>query len=290
MSVLLHISDTHFGTERPEVVEALIRMAVDLRPDLVVFSGDITQRARRKQFAEARRFVDSLLAPALVLPGNHDIPLFNLWARALHPYRNFSRQFGNDLEPTVDRDDLLVIGVKTTRRYRHKDGEVSAEQIARVVDRLHESRPGQLRVVVTHQPVHVLRAEDDANVLKRSALAITAWSGAGADLILGGHIHLPFAAPLSERYAGLASETWVAQAGTAVSTRVRREAPNSVNVIRYDPAKSQTRYEIERWDYRPANATGVDGEFFPVSVVQGVRDVDGGHTVSHAATMGVRPR
>ena len=274
MSVLLHISDTHFGTEQPEVAEALVRMAIALGPDLVVLSGDITQRARRKQFAEARRFVDRLPAPTLALPGNHDIPLFNPWARALHPYRNYSRQFGTDLDPTFDLKDVFVVGVKTTRRYRHKDGEVSDAQIAHVVDRLHRAGPRRLRIVVTHQPAHVLRAEDQANVLQGAASAIAAWAAAGADLILGGHIHLPFAAPLTERYPDLPREMWIAQAGTAVSTRVRHEAPNSVNVIRYERATSQTRYAIERWDYQRGGAQEAEGKFAPVSVVQAMRDPD----------------
>ena len=274
MSVLLHISDTHFGTERPEVAEALVRMAVALGPDLVVLSGDITQRARRSQFADARRFVDRLPAPTFALPGNHDIPLFNLWARAFHPYRNYSREFGTDLDPTFDLADMVMIGVKTTRRYRHKDGEVSGAQIASVVSRLHRAGPDRLRIVVTHQPAFVLRAEEQPNVLQGAASAIAAWAAAGADLILGGHIHLPFAAPLRRGYPDLPREVWIAQAGTAVSKRVRQDAPNSVNVIRYDRAAPQTHYTIERWDYRQGDATESESRFAPVSVVQGIRDPD----------------
>ena len=277
MSVLLHISDTHFGTEQPPVVEALIRMASELRPDLVVFSGDITQRARRNQFAAARRFVDRLSAPTLVLPGNHDIPLFNLWARALHPYRNYTRQFGADLDPTFDLPDVLVVGVKTTRRYRHINGEVSAGQIARVVERIHRARSTQLRIVVTHQPVHVIGTHDETNLLRGAARAVHAWSSAGVDLILGGHIHLPFARPLSERYASLPREIWIAQAGTAVSSRVRYEAPNSVNVIRYERATSQARYVIERWDYRAGVGNAAGGVFACVASTEASRALETFH-------------
>ena len=271
MSVLLHVSDTHFGTEQPPVVEALVAMAHELRPDLIVFSGDITQRARRSQFAAARHFVDRLPAPALVLPGNHDIPLFNLWARVLHPYANYARQFGADLDPRWESPDVLVVGVKTTRRYRHKHGEVSAEQTARVVERLRRATPGQLRIVVTHQPVHVIGTHDEANLLRGAAAAVAAWAAAGADLVLGGHIHLPFAVPLSERYPDLPRQVWIAQAGTAVSARVRYEAPNSVNVIRNHPASAKTRFRIERWDYRASVADGGVGVFACVDVVEAMR-------------------
>jgi hypothetical protein len=131
-----------------------------------------------------------------------------------------------------------------------------------------------LRVVVTHQPAHVLRTKDEPDLLQAAASAIAAWASAGADLILGGHIHLPFAVPLKERYPDLPRSVWIAQAGTAVSTRVRAEAPNSANVIRYDRSTSQTHYAIERWDYRPGIEGAAEGEFAAVSVAQGLRDPD----------------
>ncbi len=185
MSTLLQISDTHFGTERPHVLQALLELNAACRPDVVVLSGDITQRARRSQFAAARRFMVRLQAPrSIVVPGNHDIPLFNVFARAFRPYANFNRAFGDDLEPLLDTPALLVIGVNTTRAARHTDGEVSAVQIERVAQRLQRASQQQLRIVVTHQPVLVIRDSDIANLLHGHAAAVKAWSGAGADILL----------------------------------------------------------------------------------------------------------
>jgi 3',5'-cyclic AMP phosphodiesterase CpdA len=193
MSLVLQISDTHFGTEQPPVVEALVRLARDHAPSLVVLSGDITQRARRRQFRAARAFVDRLGAPAtLAIPGNHDIPLFNLAARLFTPYANHCREFGADLEPEFESEQLFVIALNTTRIYRHKDGEVSAEQIARVAQRLERATPSQLRIVVAHQPVAVTRPQEETNLLHGCEAAVRSWAHAGADLILGGHIHLPY--------------------------------------------------------------------------------------------------
>lgn len=115
MSVLLHIADTHFGTEQPPVVEALVALAAQQRPDLVVLAGDITQRARPAQFRAAKAFVDRLGAPVLAVPGNHDIALFDLWARLTRPYARYAEVFGADLEPVHASADLLVVGVNTTR-------------------------------------------------------------------------------------------------------------------------------------------------------------------------------
>ena len=250
MSVVLQVSDTHFGTEQPVVVEALLRLVRAQLPDLVVLSGDITQRARWSQFRTARAFTERLAVPAtLVLPGNHDIPLFNLVARLLAPYAHYQRAFGTELEPAFTSADLLVVGVNTTRPSRHKDGEVSAGQIARVSGRLRQAHDAQLRMVVTHQPVHVTRPEDETNVLHGHREAVYAWAGAGVDLILGGHIHLPYVRPLRERFSDLPRPVWAVQAGTAVSSRVRNGIPNSVNLIRYTSAEHPRRCVIERWDH-----------------------------------------
>ena len=257
MSVVLHISDTHFGTEQPRVVEALVALAAQQRPDVVVLSGDITQRARPAQFRAAKAFVDRLGAPVVAVPGNHDIALFDLWARFTRPYARYAKAFGAELEPVHAAPDLLVVGVNTTRAWRHKHGEVSAAQIDRVASLLAAAGAQQLRVVVVHQPAAVTRAEDHVNLLRGHQAALRAWSAAGADLVLGGHIHLPYT--LAQH--GLARRLWVVQAGTAVSSRIRLEAPNSVNILRWG-ASSGARAEraragaeagkdclIEQWDF-----------------------------------------
>ena len=255
MSVLLQVSDTHFGTERAAAVEALVALAAEERPDLVVLSGDITQRARRREFAAARRLVERLPARAtLAIPGNHDIPLFDLFTRIVDPYRGYTRAFGAALEPAYESDDLLVLGVNTTRAHRHKHGEVSAGQIERVARRLQAAPAHKLRIVVTHHPMHVPTGADEANLLRGHAEAAAAWAAAGADLVMGGHIHLPFVRPMRERLPGLARALWVVQAGTAVSHRVRPGGgeANSVNVVRYDSAADAGGCVVERLEHRPA--------------------------------------
>jgi 3',5'-cyclic AMP phosphodiesterase CpdA len=250
MTVLLQISDPHFGTERPMVVAALLRLIDTLTPGLVIVSGDITQRARRHQFAAARAFFDTLGAtPRVVIPGNHDIPLFDPLARLCYPYANHQRAFGEELEPVFDSPDVLVIGVNTTRPYRHTDGEVSMRQIRRVAARLEAGRDAQLRVVVTHQPVAVTRTQDEKNLLRGHERAVPRWARAGADLIVGGHIHLPYVLPLHDRFAGLPRRVWAVQAGTALSHRVRGSIDNSVNVIRYRMSEGARGTTVERWDY-----------------------------------------
>lgn len=266
MTTIVQLSDPHFGTELPHVAAALSRFVKSLSAEVLVLSGDITQRAHRSEFTAARDFLDGLgIANQLVVPGNHDIPLFNLPARALMPYKGFRRVFGKNLEPTYSSRDLLIIALNTTRRYRHVDGEVSNAQIDRVETLLKNASKEQLRIVVTHQPVSVQKSEDEIDLLHRHAGAIRRWTAAGVDLILGGHIHLPYIVALHEQYADLPRQAWAVQAGTCMSSRLRHEAGNSVNVIRYQGYMLEApvhgnftpRYKrcctIERWDYQTAS-------------------------------------
>ena len=249
MTTLLQISDPHFGTEQAPVLQALHELAVAVSPDLVVLSGDITQRARRAQFAAARRFVDRLAPRALLaIPGNHDVPLIvNLAARLAAPYENYQRAFGKPLDGTYETDELLVQALNTTRPWRHKHGELSAAQIRQVSQRLRAAAPAQLRVVVLHHPIWALRASDEANLVRGHRDAIDAWTAAGVDLVLGGHIHLPYLHALPS--APGRCPAWAVQAGTAVSARVRDGVPNSVNLLRCGGGVLPRRCVVERWDF-----------------------------------------
>jgi 3',5'-cyclic AMP phosphodiesterase CpdA len=257
VTVLLQISDPHFGTEQPSVVKALVALSHQIRPDLLVLSGDITQRARRRQFEAASEFVRALEIPnVLAVPGNHDIPLFDLAGRALDPYARYRSAFGEELEPRFDAPDCLVLGVKTTRRYRHTDGEISEEQRERVAAELGRASPEQLRVIVVHQPVAVPRDSEVHNVAHGSGAAVRRWSESGADVILAGHIHLPFVLPLHETMAPLSRPLWAVNAGTAVSSRIRYDAGNSVNVLRTSREAPRVG-SLEHWTFQGPSAAFV---------------------------------
>lgn len=240
---ILHISDTHFGTQWPAVVDALVALAHSLAPDLVVLGGDVTQRARRAQFRAAVDFLRRLPAPVLAVPGNHDIPLFDLWSRCLRPYGNFRQALGPNLQPSFETPRLLVLGVNSTRPARHTDGELSDAQVRGVARRLRAADPAQLRVVVLHHPMRSVTLQDTANLVKGHEQAARLWAASGADLVLGGHIHLPYIVPL---HPDAARRAWAVQAGTAVSHRLRAGVPNSVNHIVYPPDGGCC--VVEQWD------------------------------------------
>lgn len=249
MSVLLQISDPHFGTEQPRVAEALRQLHQQLAPDVVVVSGDITQRARRGQFDAARRFFDSLTPSTLLaIPGNHDIPLFNLASRVLSPYAGYARVFGDTRDDEYASDHWFIVCVDTTRPWRHKHGEISSDQIAHVARRVASATSAQLRVVVTHHPIAVSSSEDRRNLLRGHAAAIASWTDAGVDIVLGGHIHLPAVMRASAAVDGT-RPLWAVQAGTALSSRTRGRHPNSVTVVRKTVDAGVREARVEQWDF-----------------------------------------
>ena len=253
MSVLVQISDPHFGSERPAAVEALVRLVEELGPDLVMLSGDITQRARAKQFEAAAAFMQRLKVPnRLVIPGNHDIPLFDLATRLLNPYGRYQKAFGTELEPSYEARDCLVLGVNSTRPYRVTDGEISELQRERVARALRAASPTQLRVVVLHHPVAVPREAEVHNVAHGGVDAVRAWSEAGAEHH-SRRTHSSALHPSAPRTrARPKNPIWAVNAGTSVSTRTRHDAGNSVNVLRTSLTEPRV-CTVEQWTFGRAS-------------------------------------
>lgn len=242
MGVLMHLSDLHFGAHDPRVCAAVHALARRLDVALVVVSGDLTQRATARQFDAAHHFIAGLPAlRTLVLPGNHDLPLFAWWERLGHAYRRYARWWGDDLEPVCDAGGFFVVGVNTTRPWRHQRGSLSRAQIDAVAQRLATAPRDRWRIVVTHHPLVARHAGDAEHRPHRAAEAVTRWRDAGAALLLSGHAHEP---GLSEVLPGL----WTAHAGTAVSVRLRAQAPNSLITLE----DRGGRRCLTRWDFDPA--------------------------------------
>jgi predicted phosphodiesterase len=255
MTVLLHLSDTHFGTEQVPVLEAVLDLAHELMPDIVVLSGDLTQRATVDQFRQAQAFLRRMPDTDWVIqPGNHDLPLFAWWERMRRPYGRYRRVLGLDsIEPVVDLHEIQITCVNTTRWWRQQLGALSHAQIDAVATRLCEARAGTWRIVSCHHPLAVQRDQDRRDRPWRHAQAVSRWRAAGMDLLLSGHIHVPALLPLHAPDANPSSPPcWLSQAGSACSRRLRAGQANSVTVLRQgesELARGGRRRDWTRWDY-----------------------------------------
>jgi 3',5'-cyclic AMP phosphodiesterase CpdA len=250
MRLVAHLSDLHFGRVHRPALEPLRRRVVELAPDLVVVSGDLTQRARAAQFREARAFLDSLPGPQVVVPGNHDVPLYNVLARFLQPLGGFRRFIARDVEPSFVDDEIAVLGVNTARSFVFKGGRIAEERIAEVAKKFCALPEGVTKVVVTHHPFDVPGDYKENQIVGRAGKALEAFTHCGADLFLAGHLHLSHAESTSERYQHQGRSGLVVQAGTATSTRERGET-NSFNFLRIErEAVHIDRYE---WDVERGN-------------------------------------
>lgn len=246
MRSIVHLSDIHFGRVNPLTLSPLIETITKIHPDLVAVSGDLTQRARSHQFKEARAFLDALPKPQIVVPGNHDVPLYNVFARFVQPLRKYRRYITNDLRPFYSDDEITVLGANTSRSLTIKGGRINEDQVAWMRERFCVNDPLVVKVVVTHHPFDLPEGYDERHLIGRARMAMESLASCGVDLFLVGHLHVSHTTRSANRYKIEGHSALVVQAGTAASTRGRGEA-NSFNVIRID----HPTITVERFEWLP---------------------------------------
>lgn len=259
MRTLVHLSDLHFGRINPATPGPLLECVEQLSPDLVVVSGDLTQRARAWQFREARDFLARLPKPQIVVPGNHDVPLYDVVSRFVRPLVNYRRYITDDLEPYYRDDEIAAIGISTARSFTFKGGRINELQVAGVREKLCALPPQTTRVIVTHHPFDLPEGRARADLVGRARMAMETFVACGCDVILSGHLHVSHTGHTAIRYRLPGRSALLVQAGTATSTR-EREEPNSFNVLRIDPP----RIEVERrvFDYESCRFVSAATEVF----------------------------
>ncbi len=241
MTRILHRSDLHFGTVEDDLAQDCLALAARLAPDATVVSGDLTQRARPDQFAQALAFVDQLPQPALVVPGNHDIPLYNLPIRLLAPFRKHIKAFGPNLEPTLTLPGAVLQGANTANPYVWKSGLLRPASLTRLKQTFAAAPPDLWRVAVLHH-APVPAADATPADIAHPAEALLQLAATGAQIVLSGHTHMPHWGA-AKTQAGML----FLQVGTAISTRRKTDA-NDLSLIQLDA----TGVTLRSWLSRPS--------------------------------------
>ncbi|WP_316013218.1 metallophosphoesterase [Roseobacter sp. HKCCA0434] len=229
MTRLVQISDLHFGTVDPDLLEPLSQAIGEAAPDLVIMAGDFVQRARASQFSDAAEFMAGLGRPWLGVPGNHDIPLFNLPLRLIDPFRAYKRWIDTDLQPRASLAGVQVVGLNTADPHSHQRGIVSPEEIERIGEAI-RAADGSLVVIVAHHPFHQ-SPDVEKKLMLGAADALEHWAQCGPHVIMSGHLHQWLVEPFARRKG--ANMTLQLHCGTGLSTR-RRGNPNDFAIVDCD--------------------------------------------------------
>ena len=249
---IAHLSDLHFGAEDPKVVAGTLAWLQEQRPDLVIISGDFTQRARREQFEQASAYLNRLRADGhclLVVPGNHDIPLYDIGRRFGAPLRRYKRWISHDLCPWFENDHVAVLGINTARSLTFKSGRLNRDQMRLIEERFAGVPESKTRILVTHHPLYAMpigEGSELSEAVGRHDDAVRAVCRAGVHVALAGHFHRTYAGA-ARKMVETAGPALVIQAGTATSVRLRNNELQSFNWI-HAHRNNDIELQVIAWD------------------------------------------
>jgi len=259
MRKILQISDVHFGRPHLAEVSAGVLELVDRRqPDLVVIAGDLTQRAKPREFVLARRWVDRLSRPSVAVPGNHDVPMYRFWERLFTPFGAYRRHFDAEFEPLFEDEELFVICINSAFNWTIKDGRVGSARLRRAARRLAAAPNGKTRIAVVHHELIPAPRFGAQKVMSNAEALVELLAAGGVELVLSGHLHQAYCARAESYYPALGSSMVIAHSGTTTSSRGRgcERGHNSAQWIEIEPGSIR----LTKLEWEPALAGFVDRE------------------------------
>jgi 3',5'-cyclic AMP phosphodiesterase CpdA len=249
---IAHLSDIHFGANDPKIVAATTAWLEEAQPDLVVISGDFTHRARAEQFEAASAWLNRLRADGheiLAVPGNHDIPLYDVVRRFAAPLDRYKRHISNDLCPWFENEQVAVLGINTARSLTIRDGRINRSQMRMIEQRFAAVPPEKTRILVTHHPLFALpigAGSELTEAVGRHEDAVSAVCRAGVHAALAGHFHRTYA-EAARKMVERAGGALVIQAGTATSYRLRNDELQSFNWLHVH-RNDDIELQVVAWD------------------------------------------
>jgi 3',5'-cyclic AMP phosphodiesterase CpdA len=239
MKKIVHLSDLHFGKVDTKRIQPLLQHLTTINPDIVVISGDFTQRASEKEFKEAQAFIQKLTWPTFFVPGNHDLPLYNILQRIRSPYLHYKKYISTDLTPLYFDDEVALIGVNSTHRLTISSGRINKTQVEYIEGCIECLNPNIFKIVVSHHPFDLptklnTHHKYTHKVIGQSKMAMKRLAKHGVDMFLSGHFHVHHVSDTTMRYKIDGFSALIVQAGTAISTRSKLQ-PVSFNVLYIEP-------------------------------------------------------
>lgn len=235
MKKIFHISDIHFGAEDPEIVTKVLEDIACCNPDLVVISGDLTQRAKSAQYEAAADFLSKIEFPQIVVPGNHDISLWNIFRRFFRPLKKYKKYISDNEFPIFEDAEMTVLGINSARSLTIKSGRISLDQIKHIKNIFCDRPEPHFKAVVIHHNLIPSKEVKNHKLLGRAGIFLRELTDCGIDMIFSGHLHQGYSDDVQKFYKD-SNSIIIAQAGTATSTRTRKEK-NSYNLVEVYPGK-----------------------------------------------------
>lgn len=260
---VLHISDLHFGPPfLQHVADQVVICAERLQPDVVVVSGDFTQRATSEQFQQAADFLTRLpVVPRVLIPGNHDVPLDRPFERLFEPYRNYQKFIAQELDSIVRVEGATFVGINSTNPHGAiTNGRISRDQLNFTRKAFEQAETSDFRIVVAHHHFSPAPDYEGGEVMPKAKRALDEFSQLGVELILGGHLHRAYIGNSLDVYPGEDRDRGIiiVQSGTTTSRRgrAREQEKNSFNVLEL----SDDSIQVNHWLYFDS-----ESQFAPVS-------------------------
>ncbi len=244
MRRIVHASDFHFGWSESALATVLCATIANLKPDLTVLSGDFVEHATRAEFEQARKFVQGIQGPKIMVPGNHDLPFYNYVRRVRQGLSLYREYITDDMMPFYQDEEIAVMGIDTARVWPIRGGSISRVQMEQVANKLCDLPAGLTRVLVTHHPFDLPERYAARYLVKRGAKALERLACC-MDVLLAGHMHIGASGRVADRFETENGALIFSQAGTAISKRYKGER-NSLNVIEID--RPHVRVQKYSWD------------------------------------------